>query len=493
MGESILNRLMLRGPTGERAGPLSHAEVAQRRRDGEINANWLCSSESADIWLPVDRVIDDPDIFGRLEAGGESYQRHEPGESAPRTDGHWTGGSRAEPASSQTRTPPSVIPSVVSEGNDLEGLKNWLAVLGLGLWLNFIRILSEAVQFPEFVSRPEVRQLRDQYASIDSAIITTYITGWSMLILLGICLFLYHSKHYLFPAAMIGTFIAGIILSVFDVAVWSNVSNGIGVEVLNETAIPMMVVIVGNMIGISYIAVSKRVEATFRKTYQGPKSGSPLRPSEKAKTREAVLHSQQKSAHMLEKNRQQAARQRPRRHVAVPDAGSANSLQSNEAEPRMRRADSSAQFRKPGPIKRKKTAVWKEPSDRSRYDLDGPLSDALDQPLVLDRSSEGPIAAVSAVVKNLKNVEGQRTGGFLKLTEIRRLGKTLYLKFEADAKPQEENALRGLFSELLRKEMVKDLVLQQGIVRIIVLYRGEIFWEASIRPGERGMTLKVID
>ncbi|WP_370652609.1 DUF2569 domain-containing protein [Sediminibacterium sp.] len=156
----------------------------------------------------------------------------------------------------------------MTDNNELKGLGGWLILVGVGVVLSPIRLL--VIYIPYYKSIFEDGRWEafttvgsEAYIPYFGAMLIGEITFNSIMVVVLIYLiFLFFSKHHLFPKIFIGIFVASIIFIFLDALLVTMVFPDESIFD-PKTTIALMQALIGCLIWVPYMLVSKRVRATF--------------------------------------------------------------------------------------------------------------------------------------------------------------------------------------------------------------------------------------
>ena len=155
-----------------------------------------------------------------------------------------------------------------NENSELEGLGGWLVLVGIGLVLSPIRLVFQsAIVFVPVFQDGTWQAITDpnsaQFIPYVGMLISFEILVNISFLLMGIALlYLFFTKHKLFPKAYIGFSIISVSLLLIDA--WASTLVFPDMPMFDaETAGELARGLVAAAIWIPYMLVSKRVKATF--------------------------------------------------------------------------------------------------------------------------------------------------------------------------------------------------------------------------------------
>lgn len=156
----------------------------------------------------------------------------------------------------------------MTDNNDLKGLRGWLIVVGLGVVIWPLRLLAELLPlYYEIFTNGSFEVLTtpgsDAYHPMWAPLII-FETVFNSLIILATCylIYLYFSKHYLFPKVYIAITLFSLAFIPFDAWLASFVMPN---EPMfdPETTKQLVRTLVTATIWVPYMLISQRVKATF--------------------------------------------------------------------------------------------------------------------------------------------------------------------------------------------------------------------------------------
>jgi hypothetical protein len=156
----------------------------------------------------------------------------------------------------------------MQESKDLKGLSGWLILVGIGLFISIIRLSYNllAVYYPIFtngtftaVSTPGLPLYSPLWGPIlisETLINGLFVATYAYLV------YLFFTKHYLFPKVYIATVIASVVFVPLDA--WACSFVLVDQPIFdNNTAKEMARALFALFIWVPYMLVSRRVKATF--------------------------------------------------------------------------------------------------------------------------------------------------------------------------------------------------------------------------------------
>ncbi|MBD3616056.1 MAG: DUF2569 domain-containing protein [Gracilimonas sp.] len=156
----------------------------------------------------------------------------------------------------------------MTENNELKGLGGWLILAGLGVVISPIRLLVTLIPiykpiFENGTWEALTTEGSEAYTPYFSGILIGEITFNTIMIAASIYLiYLFFSKHYLFPKLYIGIVAASLIFIPLDAWIVTKVFPGVPMFDPDTTKEFLRSLLTG-VIWIPYMLVSKRVQATF--------------------------------------------------------------------------------------------------------------------------------------------------------------------------------------------------------------------------------------
>jgi hypothetical protein len=154
-----------------------------------------------------------------------------------------------------------------AENHKLKGLGGWLLLVGLGVLLAPINLTigllsSTSSMFNDGTWELLTNPTSESYIPYFSALIIFEILAGLILTLISIyMMYLFFSKHYLFPKIFISFYLASLIFVLFDSWVIAVIFNTPIFDADNARELGRQLIII--LIWIPYMLVSKRVKITF--------------------------------------------------------------------------------------------------------------------------------------------------------------------------------------------------------------------------------------
>lgn len=151
---------------------------------------------------------------------------------------------------------------------DLNGLGGWLILVGIGVVISPFRLLYELVpMYSGLISNNTFGILLSPDSGYYHPFIAMFVglealLNLAMLAGSGYLLYLFFSRHYLFPKLYIALAVASILILVLDAVIAANLLPSMEVFT-GEWFGDLTRTLVAAMIWIPYMLVSKRVKATF--------------------------------------------------------------------------------------------------------------------------------------------------------------------------------------------------------------------------------------
>ena len=156
----------------------------------------------------------------------------------------------------------------MTDNNDLKGLRGWLILVGIGVVIAPIRLALELMPLYydiftngsfEVLTTPGSNAYHPMWAPL-----IMFETVFNSLIILASCylIYLYFSKHYLFPKVYIAIISLTLIFIPFDAWLLSYVMPDEPIFDA-ETTKQFVRTLVGAVIWVPYMLISQRVKATF--------------------------------------------------------------------------------------------------------------------------------------------------------------------------------------------------------------------------------------
>ncbi len=159
-------------------------------------------------------------------------------------------------------------PARMNDNNDLKGLRGWLVLVGIGAVIAPIRLLVIFIplyqpMFTDGTWEALTTPGSEAYNPLWGPLLIGEIIYNSVMVAVSVYLiYLFFSKSYLFPKFYIGIVIVSLIFIPFDAWLVSFVLPDEPMFDV-ETTKEFMRVVVGGLIWVPYMLVSKRVKATF--------------------------------------------------------------------------------------------------------------------------------------------------------------------------------------------------------------------------------------
>lgn len=156
----------------------------------------------------------------------------------------------------------------MSENNELKGLGGWLILVGIGVVMSPIRLLVTYIPlykpiFEDGTWEALTTAGSDAYHPLWAPLLLGEITYNVIMVLASIYLiYLFFSKHYLFPTVFIGIIGVSVIFIPLDAYIVARIFPGEPVFDPDTTK-EFIRTLVGALIWVPYMLVSKRVKATF--------------------------------------------------------------------------------------------------------------------------------------------------------------------------------------------------------------------------------------
>lgn len=155
----------------------------------------------------------------------------------------------------------------MTENNELKGLDGWLVLLGFGVVIGALKSLLDISTYTILFEDGNWESLTtigsEAYIPYFESLLIVEMAFNSVMITASFYLiYLFFSKHYLFPKAYIVIIVATLILIPLDAWVVTKLSPSESIFDPEITKEFMRTLIVG-MIWVPYLLVSKRVRATF--------------------------------------------------------------------------------------------------------------------------------------------------------------------------------------------------------------------------------------
>ncbi len=156
----------------------------------------------------------------------------------------------------------------MTESNELKGLSGWLILVGLGVVMSPIRLLVAYVPIYKPIFEDGTWEAlttvgSEAYNPYLGALLIGEVAFNSIMVVVSLYLiFLFFSKHYLFPKVYIGIVAVSLIFIPLDAWLVTKIFPG---EPMfdSETTKEFMRVLIGGLIWVPYMLISKRVRATF--------------------------------------------------------------------------------------------------------------------------------------------------------------------------------------------------------------------------------------
>ena len=156
----------------------------------------------------------------------------------------------------------------MNENNELKGLSGWLVLVGIGVVFSPIKLLFTYVPLYKPIFEDGTWEAlttvgSEVYNSLWAPLLIGEITFNSLIFAASICLiYLFFSKHYLFPKLYIGIVAFSIVFILLDAWIVTKVLPS---EPMfdPETTKEFMRSLISGVIWIPYMLISKRVKSTF--------------------------------------------------------------------------------------------------------------------------------------------------------------------------------------------------------------------------------------
>ena len=156
----------------------------------------------------------------------------------------------------------------MTDNNELKGLGGWLILVGIGVVVNPIRLLITYIP----IYKPVFKD--GTWVALTTAESELYNPYWAPLLIGEIAfnaiivvvslylIYLFFSKHYLFPKVYIGIVVASLIFIPFDAWIVTKIFPD---EPMfdPETTKEFIRTLIAGVIWVPYMLISKRVRATF--------------------------------------------------------------------------------------------------------------------------------------------------------------------------------------------------------------------------------------
>jgi len=156
----------------------------------------------------------------------------------------------------------------MTDNNELKGLGGWLVLVGIGVVINPITMLAEVVPaykpiFENGAWEALTTVGSEAYTPYFGSLLIGEIAFSTMMVAASVYLiYLFFSKHYLFPKLYIAIVAASLIFIPLDA--WFVTKLFPGEPMFDpETTKEFMRALIGGVIWVPYMLVSKRVQATF--------------------------------------------------------------------------------------------------------------------------------------------------------------------------------------------------------------------------------------
>lgn len=156
----------------------------------------------------------------------------------------------------------------MSENNELKGLSGWLVLVGIGVIFSPIKLLFTYIHLYKSIFEDGTWEAlttvgSDVYNSLWAPLLIGEIASNSLLFVASIYLiYLYFSKHYLFPKLYIGIIIFSILFIPLNAWLGTKVLPSEPMFTL-ETMKEFLRSLVVGIIWIPYMLISERVKLTF--------------------------------------------------------------------------------------------------------------------------------------------------------------------------------------------------------------------------------------
>lgn len=156
----------------------------------------------------------------------------------------------------------------MNENNELKGLGGWLILVGIGVVVAPIRLLAFSIPtfkpiFEDGTWEALTTVGSKAYDPLWAPLLIGEISFNAIMIVATLCLiFLFFSKHYFFPKLYIGIAVVSLIFIPFDAWLVTRIFPS---EPMfdPDTTREFMRALIGTLIWVPYMLVSKRVKATF--------------------------------------------------------------------------------------------------------------------------------------------------------------------------------------------------------------------------------------
>lgn len=170
----------------------------------------------------------------------------------------------------------------MSERNDLQGLGGWLILVGIGITLSpFIMLFQVVPLYFEIFTSGSFEALTTEssasYIPLWGALLMSEIVYNACLVLLGFyVMFLFYTKHYLFPRFYIAMVVIVFIFTIINAWMVTLVIED--TEMFDpETTSALIRTVFVALIWIPYMLISERVKQTFvRGAIQQPANALPV-------------------------------------------------------------------------------------------------------------------------------------------------------------------------------------------------------------------------
>lgn len=156
----------------------------------------------------------------------------------------------------------------MNDNNELKGLGGWLVLVGLGVLIGPIRLLITYIPIYKPIFEDGTWEAlttvgSEAYNPLWAPLLIGEMAYNSIMVVASIYLiYLFFSKHYLFPKFYIAIVLISLIFILFDAWIVTKVLPG---EPMfdPETTKEFIRTLLGGIIWIPYMLISKRVKATF--------------------------------------------------------------------------------------------------------------------------------------------------------------------------------------------------------------------------------------
>jgi hypothetical protein len=156
----------------------------------------------------------------------------------------------------------------MTENDELNGLSGWLILVGLGVVINPIRLLVTLIPtykpiFENGTWEMLTTEGSEAYTPFFSTLLVGEIAFNTIMVAASIYLiYLFFSKHFLFPKLYIGIVVVSLIFIPLDAWIVTKVFPGVPMFD-PDTTTEFLRSLVAGIIWIPYMLFSKRVQATF--------------------------------------------------------------------------------------------------------------------------------------------------------------------------------------------------------------------------------------